>query len=123
MNINNFTEKLLQSRDQVHIWHLQTRSYAEHKALDNYYSSILDLFDSFIEKYQGTKNIRISMGKSIIEFKDYNPILVKEHFDELRNFFTKEGRTVLTERDRDLHNIMDEMLGLVNETAYLLTLA
>ena len=48
---------LLHSQTQVHVFHLQTGSYAEHKALQNYYEGIDDLMDSLIESYQGTNGI------------------------------------------------------------------
>jgi hypothetical protein len=44
---NSFTQlvsKLLHSRNQVHIFHLQTKSFAEHNALNDYYDGVLDLF-------------------------------------------------------------------------------
>jgi hypothetical protein len=57
---NSFTQlvsKLLHSRNQVHIFHLQTKSFAEHNALNDYYDGVLDLFDSLIESYQGKHGI------------------------------------------------------------------
>ena len=44
---------LFQVRDQAHFLHLKTTSYAEHKALDEFYEGWLDLADSFVEPYQG----------------------------------------------------------------------
>lgn len=57
---NSFTQlvsKILHSRNQVHIFHLQTKSYAEHIALNDYYDGVLDLFDGLIESYQGKHGI------------------------------------------------------------------
>jgi hypothetical protein len=36
---------------QAHIFHLQTKSFAEHKALNDFYDSIPDLIDSIVESY------------------------------------------------------------------------
>ena len=44
---------LLFSQTQAHVFHLQTGSYAEHKALQGYYEGIDDLVDSLVESYQG----------------------------------------------------------------------
>ena len=41
---------LLHSQTQAHIFHLQTKSYSEHKALQNYYEGIDGLVDGVIEK-------------------------------------------------------------------------
>jgi hypothetical protein len=57
---NSFVQlasKVLHSRNQVHIFHLQTKSFAEHKALNDYYDGVLDLFDSLVESYQGKHGI------------------------------------------------------------------
>jgi hypothetical protein len=45
--------RLLHSQTQVHIFHLQTKSYSEHKALQGYYEGIDALVDGVIESYQG----------------------------------------------------------------------
>jgi len=48
---------LLHSQTQVHIFHLQTKSYSEHKALQGYYEGIDVLVDGIIESYQGKYDI------------------------------------------------------------------
>ena len=45
--------QLLHSQTQVHIFHLGTKSYAEHKALQGYYEGVDALTDGLIESYQG----------------------------------------------------------------------
>ena len=109
---NKFLGILFQSRDIMHLTHLDTRSFAEHKALNAYYDSILDLTDSFAEKLFGRSG-RIEI--IIPESKKQDAIT---HL---------KGMQVIIEAERDnyasdLQNIMDEMLGLVNGTLYLLTL-
>ena len=41
------------ARDVTHSVHLNTRSYAKHKALQKFYENIIDLADDFAETYQG----------------------------------------------------------------------
>ena len=48
---------LFNARTNAHIAHLQTRSYAQHKALDEFYTEILDIADRFAESAQGTQGI------------------------------------------------------------------
>lgn len=48
---------LLHSRNQIHTFHLQTKSFSEHTALGVYYNSIGDLFDGIVESYQGKYDI------------------------------------------------------------------
>ena len=103
---------LFQSRDAMHIAHLQTTSYAEHKALGMYYDKILDLTDSFTEKFFG-RNGRVEL--IIPEAKNQD---AATHLKELRAVMEAERDNYSS----DLQNIMDEMIGLVNEVLYLLTL-
>ena len=107
-----FIGLLFQSRDAMHLTHLQTTSYAEHKALGKYYDDILDIIDSFTEKFFG-RNGRVEI--IIPEAK------VQDAVSHLK------GMQVLIEAERDnyatdLQNILDEAIGAVNETLYLLTL-
>jgi len=48
---------ILHSRTQIHIYHLQTKSFAVHKALNDYYDGVVDLFDGLVESYQGKHGI------------------------------------------------------------------
>ena len=41
------------ARDVAHSVHLNTRSYAKHKALQEFYEEIVELADGFSEAYQG----------------------------------------------------------------------
>ena len=112
MTASKFIGTLFQSRDAMHIAHLQTKSFAEHKALNAYYDGILDLTDSFTEKYFG-RNGRVEI------------IIPESKVQDAVSHLKSMQAIIEVERDNyssDLQNIMDEMLGLVNETLYLLTL-
>lgn len=112
MTPSKFLGILFQSRDMMHLTHLDTRSFAEHKALNAYYDGILDLTDSFTEKLFGRSG-RIDI------------IIPESKKQDATTHLKGMQATIEAERDNyasDLQNIMDEMLGLVNETLYLLTL-
>lgn len=103
---------LLQSRNSMHLAHWQSIKYGEHKTLDAYYNGILELTDSFVEKLFGQE------GRFSIEVpasKSENPI---PHLKKVLRAITEERINYSS----DLQNIMDEMLGLINETIYLLSL-
>lgn len=53
MSCADFVGTLFLARDVAHSVHLNTRSYAKHKALNNFYDDIVDLVDDFAEAYQG----------------------------------------------------------------------
>lgn len=107
-----FIGMLFQSRDMMHIAHLQTRSFAEHKALNGYYDGILDLTDTFTETYFG-RNKRVEI--IIPEAKNMDAL---SHLKDMQSMIDSERNNYSSE----LQNILDEMLGLINKTLYLLTL-
>lgn len=103
---------LFQSRDAMHIAHLQTTSFAEHKALNGYYDAVLDLTDKFTESYFG-QNKRVEI--IIPESKNIDSVT---HLKEIQSVLNTERNNYSSE----LQNIIDEMLSLVDKTLYLLTL-
>lgn len=113
MTPGKFIGTLFQSRDAMHIAHLQTTSFAEHKALNHYYDGILDLTDKFSEVYFG-RNKRVEIV--IPESKNMDAV---NHLKDMQSTLDSERNNYSSE----LQNIVDEMLSLVNQTLYLLTLS
>ena len=112
MTPGKFIGTLFQSRDAMHIAHLQTTSFAEHKALNAYYDGILDLTDKFTEAYFGRfKRCEIVIPESKV-------LDAPSHLKELRSIIDTER----TNYPSELQNIMDEMLSLTDKILYLLTL-
>ena len=84
---------LLHSQTQVHIFHLQTKSYSEHKALQGYYEGIDVLVDGIIESYQGKYDII----KQYTSFKpeDYKSTeQVINYFKSLDDMIDKNRKSV-----------------------------
>lgn len=112
-------QKLFEARDIIHFLHLNTKSYSEHKALNEFYETWLDLSDKFIETYQG-KYGRID---GIFMIQASTEINVNDYLNGLMMFLNKDIITIIDEQlDSDLDNIIADMKGLVNHTIYLLTL-
>jgi hypothetical protein len=116
--------------NQIKLYHWQTGIYAKHKATDELYEKLNDLIDLFIEVLTGrtileTNNplyrIKINNKKiKIIDMIDQNGI---ELLLNIKN--TLETNIYLLkvlDKNTDLQNIRDEMLALINKTAYLFTL-
>lgn len=53
MEISEFASKSFAFRDQLHMLHLSTKSYSQHKALGSLYDYILGWLDGFLEAWQG----------------------------------------------------------------------
>jgi hypothetical protein len=111
--VAKFLSTLFNSRDQAHIFHLQTSSYAAHKALNEYYDAIVDLVDSYAENFQGRYGI----------IRGYTPQRQYFEGEEVVKYFTGLSTYIDSVRkglpqDSDLNNIVDEISSLINSTIY-----
>jgi hypothetical protein len=116
MAANRYLGMLMNSREQAHAFHLTTNSYAQHKALQNYYEGIVPLLDSWAEAYMGKygRLKRISMNKRYMS----DPKKARAYFKSL----IARIRLVKLPKDSYLKNIQDEILALIRSTMYMLTL-
>ena len=116
MAANRFVGMLMNSREQAHAFHLTTNSYAQHKALQNYYEGIVPLLDSWAEAYMGKygRLKRITMNKRYMS----DPKKARAYFKAL----IARIRLVKLPKDSYLRNIQDEIVALIRSTMYMLTL-
>lgn len=56
--MENLISILLHSITQTHVFHLQTKSYAEHTAIGAYYTGMSGLVDRLAEAYQGKYGVQ-----------------------------------------------------------------
>lgn len=112
---------LFHARQQAHFWHLDTKSYAEHKALDSFYTELLDLIDSLLETYLG-KGKKVDFGKIRMTFNPYKREAMIEYFKKLARYVARAKKSMNGPNDGDIANIMDEILALINKTLYMFTL-
>ena len=114
MSCEKFIGQLFLSRDVAHSVHLNTRSYAKHKALGKFYDEIIDLADNFAEAYQGKYGLigavelqQATKTNNVVEFLED---MVQTIMDERYDVVEKECTT--------LQNIIDEILALYYSTLY-----
>jgi RNA binding exosome subunit len=113
-----FVSMALLGRDLAHLAHWKTKSYAEHKALNEFYDGLLDLIDGFVEQYQGYYKKRMN----IVRTEDDQKADIREVL-EYQAEWVEMYRYQICERDETaLQNTIDEILRLYQTTAYLLTL-
>lgn len=110
-NISSVFSKLFQSRDFAHYTHLRTKSYAQHMALNTFYDEITNLADDFYETYAG------QYGQIKFETETISEVDVIEYFEDIGKFFI-EAHSSLDKKDTHLHNILDEIVGLIYKTLY-----
>lgn len=106
-----FFGNLMAVRQNAHILHLGSKSYAEHKALGSFYEALVDLADSLIETYQGQYGL-VNIEQTINNEKDAETFMKKaaEEFAQAHDIFE--------EKDTHLHNIVDEIVALAYQTHY-----
>ena len=113
----------LQLRNQIKLYHWQTRVYARHIATDGILDRVDKLIDSFVEIYIG-KYGRPKLTGSNAALSLHNLTeagasrMIKAAIKYLQGALTKSLRAA----DSDLINLRDEMIGDLNQLLYLFTL-
>lgn len=102
---------MMELRDNAHIAHLQSRSYAEHIALNELYDAIPGLLDSLAESWQGKYGIisgyHAPMIQEGINFIDY----LKSKVEEVNEFRAKQ-------KDGYILNLLDTIIETFYGTLY-----
>jgi hypothetical protein len=114
--VADFLSLLFSSREQAHILHLQTKSYAAHKALQGYYEGIVPLIDKFAETFQGKYGL--IKGYSSVEKFHEGDTEIQPYFSELEQWVEELGP--MLPQDVDLQNAYADILELIHSTNYLL---
>jgi len=110
----DFVGYLFLARDVTHSVHLNTRSFAKHKALKKFYRNIAELADTFAEMYQGRHGLIGGIGLQTAK-KTTNVV----EFLEIQLTEIEACRyEVVDEKDTPLQNIIDEIVGLYLTTLY-----
>ena len=114
MKAADFVGLLFLARDVTHSVHLNTRSYAKHKALQRFYEGIVDLADTFAEAYQGKYGL---IGPiSLMSAKKTNNVVdfLEDQVEDIMNMRYE----VVDKECTPLQNIIDEILALYYSTLY-----
>jgi hypothetical protein len=114
MKCAEFVGMFFLARDVTHSVHLNTRSYAKHVALNEFYRAIVKLSDKFAEAYQGKYGligpIALMSAKktsNVVEF-------LQDQADEIE----KVRYDVVDKECTPLQNIIDEIVGQYYSTLY-----
>lgn len=114
MKAADFVGHLFLARDVAHSVHLNTRSYAKHKALGSFYDKVIDLADTFAEAYQGRHGL---IGPITLQTAKKNGNIVEFLQDSLAEIEANRYK-VCDEKDSTIQNIIDEIVALYLSTLY-----
>lgn len=106
--------RLFESREYTHGLHLKTKSYAKHKALQDYYEGIVEHIDQLAEAYQGQYGL-IEDYTVLERTVDKDPV---EYLQEIASFVKEKRKEIFNEDNEHLLAIVDEIELLIYTTLY-----
>lgn len=111
---------LLTIRNQVKLYHWQTKSFADHKATDDLTAALDTAIDTFVEVYMG-KYGRPKVLKGI-KLHNFSSAAARQFVSKQTLYLINVLPRKMKKSDSDLLNIRDEILAELNKIRYLFTL-
>ena len=132
-NGNNSAEivkTLFRFRQQLHVYHWQTKIHPRHIATDKYFNKINELIDKFVETLMGrniieNKNLNYRLlvaNNNKIILENYNDSDAFIFLNNIKDYLESNILNEIIKKSSDLQNIRDEMLGETNQLGYLFSL-
>lgn len=124
---NYVFKMLLQNSAQAKLLHWQSELYGQHKALDEFWNSFNELSDQLAESIMG-KYSKPVLGEDDLVLKLMNFEKPKEgdlsdFMEHLTKCYNIDCKSIFSENsDTELLNIIDEIVALIEQTKYLLSL-
>jgi len=118
-NVNFF----MNMREQIKLYHWQTKVYSRHKATDNIIEELDKNIDKYVEVYMGKYGRpKLTSRSNTIKLMNLSESSIVK-FVKQCILYLKGGLVKgLTAQDTDLVNIRDEMLSDLDQLLYLFTL-
>lgn len=119
MTFVEFISALNSCKQQSIVWHNQTTSYAEHKALNKFYDAVVDQLDALVESVSGVYGR--PKGYDVHDLEDWTSTEdTLKYFQAVLTMIKTERKSIY--QDSFIQNQIDELEALVATTIYLLTL-
>lgn len=113
MTCAKFIAESFALRTAVHLAHLSTKSYAQHVALDEFYTDLLSLADKYAEVYMGLEGqIPISRWPEVCPDPKEPVTLLEDYLSLLKEEFEEDSEY------QSLINILAEIEELTARTLY-----
>ena len=121
-NKNKLITFFFELRNNLYLYHLSTYIYSRHIAVGELVDTFDDLIDKFLEIYFGKYGRPDSFPESNIKLCKLSDAEAFMELDEYIQFLNNIVPTLIHEKDTDLLNIRDEMVGILNNKKYLFLL-
>jgi hypothetical protein len=125
---NQVAGKVLMHMAQTKLLHWQTKSLAEHESLDELFKQLTKIGDELVESVMGKYGRpELTPEEANFTLSNYenpeNPDGLPRFLKNTDNCFRNECAPLFPEdKDPEIHNIIQEILGKIDKISYLLTL-
>ena len=113
-----------QLREQVKLYHWQTKSFARHKATDDVVTALDESIDTYVETYMGKYGRpKMTAATNTIRITNMSEASIVKYIKAATTYLMGPlVKRLDAKKDMDLMNIRDEILGDLNQLLYLFTL-
>lgn len=111
---------LLTIRNQIKVYHWQTKSFARHTATDNLTAALDTAIDAFVESYMGRYGRPKVRGS--IKLHNFSETAARTFVSKQSKYLETDLPTKIGKGDTDLLNLRDTILGELTKVSYLFTL-
>jgi hypothetical protein len=112
--------RLLQLRNQMKLYHWQTKMHSRHKSADKFLTKAEEITDQIIEAYQGKyKTIELNNKNKDIKLDNIKDEDIEKFLLTMRDFLVKDYHLYIDNSNTDLLNLRDELIANINITLYL----
>ena len=121
-NFGNFALKLLAARDQAHVFHWQTESFAQHEAFGKFYDEFLESVDELVEVIMGIKE-RPNFGDASISLRNYSEGAIAEFFGHLYEVMNGDIKNVIDPMHEEVYDLARVITAQIDKLKYLMSLS
>jgi len=121
LSCEEIASKLSNFYEQIHLLHLQTKSYAEHMALGGFYEFLGGFKDDVLEKIMGYKGLRLN-SYSLGTLRTYTPGMSAVVVGEVKDFAEQLSAYAIEYNMPSVDDVSQDLSGQAAKTLYLLTL-
>jgi hypothetical protein len=111
---------LLTIRNQIKLYHWQTKQFSRHKATDDLTAALDTSIDNFVESYMGRYGRPTVTGS--IKLHNFSETAAKSFVSKETKYLETDLPRKIGKTDSDLLNIRDEILAELTKVSYLFTL-
>ena len=110
-------------RNQIKLYHWQTKLYSRHKATDAVLEALDKSVDRYVEVYMGKYGrMKMNTSTATTTVKNLSETSIFNFINRSIQYLNNDLVSKLKETDTDLVNIRDEMLAELNQLLYLFSL-